>query len=179
MQQLTEAMDVLQREVETYENEIRSLKDFKSPKRGSTTGSRTTPMKSTNVTMSLTPAYRGTEDNHSNISLEATLFRPALQQALQEAAHWKAAATGFTLFDLPLLPSSTLDLQVGGAFSSESMLLSSALAKARIEKAVISLVDLRSKEKSPRVQLREMKARSAAISERLETAFLRCGSQNN
>jgi hypothetical protein len=175
--QLTEAMDVLQREVEMYESEIRSLKDFKSPKRGNVTGSRATPIKSGVSANSNTPMFRGTnDDSHSNISLEATLFRPALQQALQESAHWKAVATGFALLDLAPLPTSPIDLNGNGKniFAEEAIHISSALAKARIDKATIKLVDLTNKEKAPRVQLREMKAKSAAITERLETLMLRC-----
>lgn len=170
-------MDVLQREVEMYESEIRSLKDFKSPKRGNVTGSRATPMKSGAPLTSHTPSFRGANDDfHSNLSLEATLFRPALQQALQESAHWKAVATGSTLLNLTPLPTSPMDYYGGGKsiLSEEAVLISSALAKARIEKATVTLVDLSNKEKAPRAQLREMKAKSIAITERLETVLLRC-----
>lgn len=172
-------MDVLQREVEMYENEIRSLKDFKSPKRGNVTGSRATPIKSGVSVTSPVPTFRGTnDDSHSNISLEASLFRPALQQALQESAHWKAVATASALLDLAPLPTYPMDLQGNSngnsVFSDEAILISSALAKARIEKATITLVDLRNKEKAPRAQLREMRAKNAAITERLETVMLRC-----
>ena len=168
-------MDVLQREVEMYENEIRSLKDFKSPKRGNVTGSRATPIKSGVSATSPVPTFRGTnDDSHSNISLEASLFRPALQQALKESAHWKAVATASALLDLAPLPTYPMDLQGNSVFSDEAILISSALAKARIEKATITLVDLRNKEKAPRAQLREMRAKNAAITERLETVMLRC-----
>lgn len=168
-------MDVLQREVEMYESEIRSLKDFKSPKRGNVPGSRATPIKSGASLTSHTPTFRGTNDDiHSNISLEATLFRPALQQALQESAHWKAVATRSALLDLAPLPTSPMDFYGSSVLSEEATLISSALAKARIQKATITLVDLRNKDKAPRAQLREMKAKSAAITERLETVILRC-----
>jgi hypothetical protein len=176
-------MEVLQREVEKYENEIRSLKDFKSPKRGNVSiSSRTTPGKSsTPMIGGLTSNVRGpSDDYHSSISLEATFFRPALQQALYEAAHWKAAATAAALLDLPPLPTSPFELYSGGnnRFSEKNLLLSSALATSRVEKASISLVDLRNKEKAPRAQLREMKAKSTAIAERLELALLRCNARN-
>jgi hypothetical protein len=180
--QLSEAMEVLQREVEQYENEIRSLKDFKSPKRGNVSSSRSTPSKpSTPMVGGLTPNIRGAgDDYHSSITLEATFFRPALRQALQEAAHWKATATRAALLDLPPLPTSPIEQYSGGSniFSEDYMLLSSAIANSRIEQASISLVDLRNKEKAPRAQLRDMKAKSAAIAERLETALLRCNSRN-
>ena len=170
-------MDVLQREVEMYENEIRSLKDFKSPKRSNATGSRATPLKSGTSLINHTPTFRGSnEEFHSGFSLEATLFRPALQQALQDSAHWKAVATRSILLDLAPLPASPMDFYGGGrsVLSEEAILMASALAKARIEKATITLVDLSNKEKAPRAQLRDMKAKSAAINERLETVLLRC-----
>jgi len=171
-------MEVLQREVEMYENEIRSLKDFKSPKRTSVSG-RSTPVRS-NVGSGAPSNPRVPDDAHSTLSLEATLFRPALQQALQEVAHWNAVATGATMLNLPPLPTLPFVSTAGGTTlssqSDESMLFSSAVAKSRIEKASIRLVDLTNKEKSPRMQLREMKAQRAAISDRLETIVLRyCG----
>lgn len=161
-----------------YESEIRALKDFKSPKRGNVAGSRATPVKSGAPTASSTPMFRGANDEtHSTMSLEATIFRPALQQALQESAHWKAVATGCALLDLAPLPTSPFALNGCGSsiLSEDAIHISSALAKARIEKATITLVDLKNKDKAPRAQLREMKAKSAAITERLETVMLRCG----
>jgi hypothetical protein len=167
--QLTEAMEVLQREVEMYENEIRSLKDFKSPKRGNVSG-RSTPVRSNYEYGSGVPSNtRGPDDTHSSFTLEATLFRPALQQALQEAAHWKAIATDAAILDLPPLPVMPFEATTGDA-----ILFSSAVAKSRIEKASMLLVDLTNKEKSPRIQLREMKEKRAVISDRLETVALQC-----
>jgi hypothetical protein len=168
-------MDVLQREVETYENEIRALKDFKSPKRGNVTSR--TPVRSSNLGSGLTSNHRGpADDSHSTFTLEATLFRPALQQALHEAAHWKAVATGAAMVDLTPLPASPLETYAGGRSisSDDSIRLSSTIAKCRIEKASILLVDLTNRNKTPRLQLREMKAQSAAISNRLETIMLQC-----
>jgi hypothetical protein len=160
-------MEVLQREVEMYENEIRSLKDFKSPKRGNVSG-RSTPVRS-NVGSGVSANPRGPDDTHSTWTLEATLFRPALQEALREIAHWKAVATDAAILDLPPLPVVPF-----GATTGDAILFSSAVAKSRIEKASVLLVDLTNKEKSPRVQLREMKEKRAAISDRLETIALRC-----
>jgi hypothetical protein len=168
-----EAMDVLQREVEMYENEIRALKDFKSPtKRG---GAGRTPKR---TPIELSPAPRGAtaEDAQSRLSLEATLFRPALQQALEQSARWKTEATAKAFMDLPPLPVLP---QLPAAKDTPSLAddfirLSSAISSCRIEKASITLVDLTKSDKSPREQLRDIKARSAAASERLESIVLRC-----
>jgi hypothetical protein len=172
--QLTEAMEVLQRDVEMYENEIRSLKDFKSPKRGNVSG-RTTPVRS-NLGSGTPSNPRGPDATHSTFTLEATLFRPALQQALQEVAHWKSIATNAAFMDLTPLPVLPFEEKLDGITpsSDDVFRLSSAVAKSRIEKASMLLVDLTNKEKSPRVQLREMKAQRAEISNRLETIVLRC-----
>ena len=166
--QLTEAMDVLQREVEMYENEIRALKDFKSPKRG-TASNRTTPRRATTSVNDLSPYPRVAADDSQSISaLEATLFRPALQQALQEAARWKASATAAAITSLPPLPISSV------TNADEFIRLLSAVSTSRIHKASIAMVDFTNTSKTPRAQLRELKARSAAASDRLETAMLRC-----
>lgn len=171
-------MDVLQREVEMYENEIRALKDFKSPtKRG---GALRTPKR---TPIELTPAPRGVtaEDSQSRFSLEATLFRPALQQALEEAARWKTEATAKAIMELPPLPELP-QLPAGkdtASLADDYMRLSAAISACRIEKASITLVDLTKTDKNPREQLRDIKARSAAASERLESTVLRCIARNH
>jgi hypothetical protein len=171
----------MQRQVDEYENEIRVLKDFKSPKR-SQGGSRT-PRRSVTSVADVSPHGRGgTEEAQVNAgALEAALFRPALHRALQEAAHWKATTTASSILDLPPLPMLSGSSLVGEerksdyvseAFDSLQQ-LSSALASCRLEKASVRIVDLTSREKSPRVQLREHAARKAAASQRLETVVLR------
>jgi hypothetical protein len=174
-------MDVLQREVEMYENEIRALKDFKSPKRGATSN-RTTPRRATTSVSDLSPNPRGAaDDSQSTSALEATLFRPALQQALQEAARWKASATAAAIMSLPPLPMTTVSTcgSDNGVFSDDFIRLNSAIATSRIQKASIAMVDLTNNtSKTPRAQLREMKARNVAASERLETIMLRYRGRN-
>lgn len=171
--QLMEAMDVLQREVEVYENEIRALKDFKSPTKRGVAGR--TPKR---TPIELSPAPRGVtvEDAHTRLSLEATLFRPALQQALQESARWKTEATAKAFMELPPLPElpQLSSAEEKSTSTDDFIRLSAAVSACRIEKASITLVDLTSTVKSPREQLRDIKARSAAASERLETTLLRC-----
>lgn len=176
--QLMEAMDVMQRQVDEYEDEIRVLKDFKSPKRGG--GNRTPRRSLTSVADLSSPrASGGTEEMQvSSGALEAALFRPALQNALQEAAHWKATATASSILNLPPLPvvspASTASTtgRSDEAFNSLQQ-LSSALSSYRLEKASVKIVDLTNRNKSPRVQLREISARKAAAAERLETIVLR------
>jgi hypothetical protein len=180
---LTEAVDVMQRQVDEYENEIRVLKDFKSPTKRGQGGNRTPRRSMTSVT-DLSPHGRGSaeEAQVSSGALEAALFRPALQKALQEAAHWKAATTASSIFDLPPLPMLSGSRNVGEERKSDDFSeavfdtlqqLSSALSSNRLEKASVRIVDLTNREKSPRFQLREHAARKAAASERLETLVLR------
>src|SRR3569832_146785 len=101
-------MDVLHRQVDEYENEIRALKDFKSP--GKSGRLRGTPRRALTSVADVSPYGRGiTDETNMNTGvLEATLFRPALQRALKEAAIWKASAVGESLANLPPLPSPTL-----------------------------------------------------------------------
>jgi len=160
----------MQREIEMYENEIRALKDFKSPKKG-----KGTPRRSASDIGSPNP--RGAVEDPQNVSaLEATLFRPALQQALQETARWKASATATAIMNLPPLPSlrpiSSLSEQ--DASSDDWIRLSAAVASARLEKASLTLVNLTDASKSPRAQLRELKAKSAAADQRLESIVMQC-----
>lgn len=175
--QLTEAVDVLQREVEMYENEIRALKDFKSPKRGSAV-SKSTPRRTSTAISDHSPAPRGAiDESHSTSSLEATLFRPALQQALHEAARWKTSATATAISDLPPLPILPFNIEnetyIGGIAMGDCVRLSLAIAESRIHKASIALVDLTSSIKTPRAQLRDMAISNSIASQRLETAVMR------
>jgi hypothetical protein len=170
----------MQSQVDEYENEIRVLKDFKSPKRGQS-GNRT-PRRSVTSVAELSPRVPGgtgtDEMQVSSGALEAALFRPALQSALQEAAHWKAEATGSSILDLPPLPMLSVSSAVGGVNKTDEAFdslrqLSNALSSYRLERASFKIVDLTNREKSPRVQLRESAARKAAASERLETIVMR------
>lgn len=162
----------MQRQVDEYENEIRLLKDFKSPtKRGQ--GGNRTPRRSMTTVADLSPHGRGNVEDAqvSSGALEAALFRPALHKALKEAAHWKAATTASSIFDLPPLPMLFGSRDVEERNSLQQ--LSSALSSYRLEKASVRIVDLTNREKSPRVQLREHAARKTAASARLETLVLR------
>jgi hypothetical protein len=184
-------MDVLQREVEMYENEVRALKDQKTPKRGGA-ANRTTPRRSMTSVSDLSPHPRGIppiagggDEFQGNTGiLEALVFRPALQTALHEANRWKAATMASSILDLAPLPSMISSSEEEGKetdteslfYSDDYVRLSSAINNNRLMKASVTLVDLTGTRttKSPRQQLREMIAKNKAATELLETTLLRC-----
>lgn len=172
---LAEAMDVLQRQVDEYENEIRALKDFKTPKRGG--AARGTPRRAMTTVGDFGSAQRSmlVEDKQTSTgSLEATIFRPALQQALEESARWKTTAVA-SLLDLPPLSMPTPEeSKMSDERTDDLHQLNTALADYRFELASIKLVDLTRKDKSPREQLRENKSRSAAVTMKLESVLRQC-----
>jgi hypothetical protein len=162
---------VLQRQVDEYENEIRVLKDFKSPRRGPQGNRPGTPRRALTSVSDLASPKAGLDESISTgISLEATIFRPALQQALRESWKWKAAATSAVMSQLDPLP---------GPFSRETgreddlIQLSSAISDARLKKASIRMVDLTNREKTPRAQFQESRAACLEASRQLETLALR------
>ena len=163
-------MDVLQRQVDEYENEIRVLKDFKAPKRGAP-GGRGPRRALTSVNDLASPKAGGQEDNTATgISLEATLFRPALQQALRESWKWKALATSSTLSRLTPLPGP-FPLETGR--QDDLHQLTCALSDVRMKKASVKLVDLTNSQKTPRQQLQESRASCLEASRKLETLAVR------
>ena len=175
--QLMEAMDVLQRQVDEYESEMRVLKDFKTPTKRGQQGSRTpgtrTPRRMLSSGNEPGSPRPGTDDAPStDYSLEATIFRPALQQALRESWKWKAAATSIALSDLPPLPVP-FGAQSGTKDPDELIQLSSALSEARMQKASIKMVDLRNTEKTPRAQFQETRSACLEASRKLETLLLK------
>lgn len=166
-------MDVLQRQVDEYENEIRVLKDFKSPTKGAS--SKRTPRRALTSVSDMSPYGRGggTGADESNAGvLEATIFRPALQRALKDASKWKASSIGAALASLPPLPTPLNSS--GGTNSSVDALqdLTTALASWRREKASASLVDLSRRDKSAKAQFREMLGREASASRRVKEVVL-------
>jgi hypothetical protein len=179
-----EAMDVVQRQVDEYEDEIRALKDFKSPKRSSSGRTpRRTPQPSPGVGSSGAKSANADESTSSTGALEAALCRPALLKALQEVAYWKSKATASWMSELPPLPVlQGSPFGADGEFKerdadealSSLVELSSAWSDYRLTKASVKIVDLTNSTKDPRTQLREQKARSAEATNRLETVILRC-----
>jgi hypothetical protein len=172
-------MDVLNRQVEEYENEIRALKDFKSPSKGSRT--RATPRRAvTSVADSVSSPYGriGTDEAESSSgAVEATLFRPALQRAVKEAAYWRACVVRESLATLPPLPAVNTRCEIESGETKEAdefVELTLALADYRIEMASTSIVDLTKRDKTPKVQLRESLARTQSASRRLHAVVRRC-----
>jgi dynactin 1 len=175
---LSEAMDVLHRQVEEYENEIRFLRDDKT----SAKARSRTPRRS----FGSEPSTRENSRSGDNLqaleeenmgAFEAALFRPALQAARRDAAQWKAKATVTTLLQLPPLnvsvPSSrTGEEKLADEDDNPWMELSTALFNYQQETASVRLVDITGYRdgKSPRMQLHDMKMRKAAASEQLDNA---------
>lgn len=176
---LTEAMDVVHRQVEEYENEIRFLRDAKTPSK--VVRSRT-PRRSFGTEPSIREHSRSGDNlqalEEENMgAFEAALFRPALQAARRDAAQWKAKATVTTLLQLPPLnvsvPSSHKgEEKVADEDGNPWMELSAALFNYQQETASVKLVDITGQRdgRSPRVQLREMKMRKAVASDQLDKA---------
>jgi hypothetical protein len=172
---LSEAMDVLHKQVEEYENEIRA-RDSKTPaktrsrtRRAFTPDSRDSSRSSENL--------RDLADEGNMGAFEAALFRPALQAARKDAAQWKANATINTLLELPPLNVS-MHSSYGGEekFAEEDdplFQLSSALSTYQRETASVRIVDITKsskQSKSPRMQLHDMMMRKAAASEEVDKA---------
>jgi hypothetical protein len=168
-------MDVLHRQVEEYESEIRFLKDAKSPTKGRT------PRRSF-AADNLRERARSGEDlqvlgseAHAG-AFEAALFRPALRAARRDAAHWKAKATISMLLELPPLnvPKTNRgeeEKSVDDEDISPIIELSSALANYRTQTASIKVVDLtKSSSKSPRMELHSMVMKKASASQQLDEA---------
>jgi len=191
---LTEAMDVVNRQVEEYESEIRFLKDTKTPQ-----GKRA--MRTPRRVISDIGDRRGSNDDLQSLStsvstgvFEAALFRPALAAARRDAAQWKAKATISTLLELPplMVPGSASTSAAGSSSavqsspppsggaeeekSSEDFVdplyqLSSAMSDYRLQAASIKVVDLSNPGgRTPRSHFFETMNRKAAAADRLDKA---------
>jgi hypothetical protein len=171
---LEEAMDVLHRQVEEYENEIRLLRDAKTPSKGvrSRAPRRAfTPESSLRDRSRSSENLSGMEEEGHLGAFEAALFRPALLAARKDAAQWKAKATIDTLLSLPPLdvplPCTSEETKTSED-TSPLLELSSALSHYQAETASVRLVDL--SKPNPRMQLYSMKMKKAAAAERLDRA---------
>jgi hypothetical protein len=175
-------MDVLHRQVEEYENEIRFHKDAKSPQAKRT--SRTPRRGYDRGYSDIGDRSRSGDDLQALASstgvgaFEAALFRPALQAARRDAAQWKTKATISSLLELP-------PLNVPGAPSSSSeeektmdddrnpfLQLSSALSLYRLETASVKVVDISkcTPLKTSRAHLHETMRKKASAADRLDQA---------
>ena len=172
-------MDVMHRQVEEYENELRFLKDAKSPqvKRAMRSSRRSYA--------DISDGRRSGEDLQGMASsvgmgaFEAALFRPALQAARRDASHWKSKATAAALMDLAPLnvpkyspPKKDDEEKISDEDMSNPFIqLSSALYQYRVEAASVKVVDLSNSNKiSPRAALRESIMKKASAAERLDEA---------
>ena len=184
-------MEVLQEQVDGYENEIRMLNTMKSPKKlGNKAGSRRQSLEPKNTPQAgkrqqsqrgLGGASTGSVGDTVVSSaavgvLEAALFRPALSDARRDAAKWKNAALSQVLLELPPLsvPCSAYGKESKDDFYSDAMdnltRLTDAVSHFRMKQATISVVDLEKSKGRARAQLRESIAVRDAASRQVETA---------
>ena len=171
LEQLTEAMDVLHRQVEEYESEIRFLKDTKSPTKGSRGPRRSYTSDALRESRSGGDLQAIASEAHAG-AFEAALFRPALLAARRDAAHWRTKATISTLLELPPLTVPKLEEEKSADDDDMSpfLQLSSALANYRSQVASIKVVDLTKPSKSPRAELYSMLRKKAAAAQHLDEA---------
>jgi hypothetical protein len=163
---LTEAMDVLYRQVDEYENEIRALKDFKSPKstRRTSMSSRASPFMSPSFSAKGTPSGGGSGGPLTEAAigaLEAALVRPALEAARQDASRYKAQTVAAALSSLPPLNVTTPSMNREESKECDLMneleslvhALSEARSQVRMQKASVRVIDLSKTDISPRQAL--------------------------
>jgi len=166
-------MDVLHRQVEEYESEIRFLKDAKSPAKGRTPRRSFAPERE-RVRSSEDLQAMGSEAQ--SVAFEAALFRPALQAARRDAAHWKAKATISTLLELPPLNVPKIQQEEEKTPDDDDISpifeLSSALSNYLSQTASIKVVDVTktSSTVSPRAELYSMVMKKASASQHLDEA---------
>ncbi|CAB9517569.1 CAP-Gly domain [Seminavis robusta] len=185
---LMEAMDVLQEQVAGYESEIRMLNTMKSPKRHGS--GKPEARRKSSVEVKSLGSIGKRQASQTNLGaemtslasvgvLEAALFRPALSDALRDAAKWKNAALGKAFMELPPLsiPIAPLDSQEESkeeCFRDDAMeglsRLNAAMNSFRMEQATARVVDLKDGSRSARAQLRASKARHKLVSEELSAA---------
>lgn len=181
---LTEAMDVLQRQVDEYEFEIRLLKEGTS----NAARSARAPRRSQSAIYDKQQP-RNLDEGQSGASqssgaLEAALLRPALEAVRRDAARWKSAAVVATLLELPplfvpgvpLAQKSFADeskwTETSGDGANRCLLqLSAAMSEKYLEMASVTLVDISNRQKSPRECLREAKGKTDVTKAKLEQSL--------
>ncbi len=191
---LQEALDVMQKQAEEYEKEIKGLKDKSRSARGVRTGGgRVTPKKSSSMDLEATLSQLGQAGGSKSaasssrdvllesISLETALFRPALSSAVQSGAYWKGKAMGSALTKLaPLNVRITASMNIEPNVALNTVLkqgenntkyqneLSLARNELRLAQASFSMVDL-SKDNF-RGQLNEQQQKEKMAEARLQSA---------
>ena len=172
---LLEAMEVIQTQGDEYEREIRSLKDsnhHKSPRASKGMHSRTD---SSPDKLGLgSPQHHTHSHQHDSLSLEASLFRPALRLARSDASMWKSRAINDILLKLPPLrirANQSARTNINGStstdFFDELMSLRRKLILANAEvrrvKASVTITDLSNKKGEERSLSREQANRTGAV----------------
>eukprot|EP00529_Nitzschia_sp_RCC80_P006816 CAMPEP_0113503770 /NCGR_PEP_ID=MMETSP0014_2-20120614/34349_1 /TAXON_ID=2857 /ORGANISM="Nitzschia sp." /LENGTH=1423 /DNA_ID=CAMNT_0000398815 /DNA_START=80 /DNA_END=4347 /DNA_ORIENTATION=+ /assembly_acc=CAM_ASM_000159 len=179
---LAEAMDVLHRQVEEYENEIRFL-NSKSPAKSRSRAPRRTFATDSSALRDhsrSSESLHGLQEEPMSGAFEAALFRPALLAVRQEAAIYKNKAMVDTILNLPPLNVSlsatvagtdeekSSDEEMGVMDNNPFLDLSTALSNYQRETSSMHLVDLM--KPSPRTQLHNTLMRKAAASAGLDQA---------
>eukprot|EP00529_Nitzschia_sp_RCC80_P006984 CAMPEP_0113502732 /NCGR_PEP_ID=MMETSP0014_2-20120614/33739_1 /TAXON_ID=2857 /ORGANISM="Nitzschia sp." /LENGTH=1416 /DNA_ID=CAMNT_0000397595 /DNA_START=80 /DNA_END=4327 /DNA_ORIENTATION=- /assembly_acc=CAM_ASM_000159 len=179
---LAEAMDVLHRQVEEYENEIRFL-NSKSPAKSRSRAPRRTFATDSSALRDhsrSSESLHGLQEEPMSGAFEAALFRPALLAARQEAAIYKNKAMVDTILNLPPLNVSlsataactdkekSSDEEMGVINNNPFLDLSTALSNYQHQTSSMHLVDLM--KPSPRMQLHKILMRKAAASADLDQA---------
>lgn len=168
-------MDVMQRQVDEYEAEIRLLKDPKSPRaRGLGTPKRTMSLQQDYGRRS--QDYGAAEVPQATVAaMQAAFFRPALEAARKEASEWKANAVASAMMNLPHLNLPGIASLEEESKDEDPMLeamtaLNDARNRVRVEKASFTLIDLTRTDKSPRAQLIDSLTKTAVAEEKLREA---------
>lgn len=190
---LQEALDVMQKQAEDYEKEIRSMKDKSRPIRNvRTSGGSRAISKSSSMDLEATinqiglasgSKYTGSTSRDvllESISLETALFRPALSSALQTSVYWKAKAMGAAISNLPPL-NVTTGFSAGTALNNLSNLrrhdttnendfvneIALAKSECRLVSASLSIADLSKNDISARAQLHCEQEKKRTVEQRL------------
>mmetsp|Transcript_14757 Transcript_14757/g.16904 ORF Transcript_14757/g.16904 Transcript_14757/m.16904 type:complete len:1371 (-) Transcript_14757:129-4241(-) len=157
---LTDAMDVLQQQVDEYESEIRAMNNPKSPKgrlatpRKSSRNLPRTPLRSSGG-INEDAAFAAGVSPASSVALQATLFRPAFESMQNETSIWKSNMIAQKIMELPPLSNCGIRSPELKKDISENNILTSleaARSTLRLEQASFRLVNLTAKT-PPRVQL--------------------------
>jgi len=146
---LSEAMEVLGVKVDDYEREIRLLKEQQKSKVFGKRAIQSIPTKNLNQGTILSSISKvglgnpqnGPQDSINYLSLEASLFRPALRLALSEVSIWKSKSINNVLLKLPGLQLAHESAQTSNISSLRKKLML-ANGEFREVKSSVTITDL-------------------------------------
>lgn len=169
---LNEAMEVLQTQVDEYEQEIKTLKE---PQKGKNRrGHPGSTRKSVSLESDFSISNLGTGKNQKSSShditsglIEAALYRPALRSAKTEASICKAKSIMDSLMTLPPL-SNNMNGKVS-ELSIQRRRLMKAGADLRMKKASISIIDITNDNRITRQSLNEQRRNTKLAVDKLKS----------